>query len=149
VVPGAGSILTTVQFAGASTMVYFGFAEARVTSDSPRASSLSSAIFAFCPVKSGIVIEPAVAVAVAGDTCVFHDGRLGADFVTVTVDGELEVVLPQAATGSATADTAPANQTIFPSNFTSACCTFRLARGNSQGRTHSETSSNYLCTNDG
>ena len=29
------------------------------------------------------------------------------------------------------------------------CCTSRLARGNSQGRTHSETSSNYLCTNDG
>jgi hypothetical protein len=32
------------------------------------------------------------------------------------------------------------------SNFTSACCTSRVARGNSQGRTHSETSSNYLCT---
>src|SRR6202035_2019779 len=28
-------------------------------------------------------------------------------------------------------------------------CTSRLARGNSQGRTDSETSSNYLCTNDG
>src|SRR5271166_1809372 len=34
------------------------------------------------------------------------------------------------------------------SNFTSACCTSRLARGNAQGQTHSETSSNYLCTND-
>jgi hypothetical protein len=34
-------------------------------------------------------------------------------------------------------------------NLTSAWCTSRLARGNSQGRTHSETSSNYLCTNDG
>ena len=34
------------------------------------------------------------------------------------------------------------------SNCTSACCTSRLARGNSKGRTHSETSSNYLCTND-
>jgi hypothetical protein len=35
------------------------------------------------------------------------------------------------------------------SNFTSACCTSRLARGNAQGQTHSQTSSNYLCTNDG
>ena len=35
------------------------------------------------------------------------------------------------------------------SKFTSACCTSRLARGNSQGRTHSETFSNYLCTNGG
>jgi Bacterial regulatory proteins, tetR family len=34
------------------------------------------------------------------------------------------------------------------SNCTSACCTSRLAGGNAQGRTHSETSSNYLCTND-
>lgn len=113
-VPGAGSILTTVQFAGANTMVYFGFAEASVTLVSPRAVSLSSAIFAFCPVKSGIVIDPAVAVAVAGDTVVFHDGRLGADCVTVTVDGELEVVLPQAATVTATAQAAPANRTMLP-----------------------------------
>jgi len=30
--------------------------------------------------------------------------------------------------------------------FTSACCTSRLARGNGQEQTHSETSSNYLCT---
>ena len=35
------------------------------------------------------------------------------------------------------------------SNCTSAWCMSRLARGNSNGRTHSETSSNYLCTNDG
>jgi hypothetical protein len=35
------------------------------------------------------------------------------------------------------------------SNFTSACCTSRLAGGNAQEQTHSETSSNYLCTNDG
>jgi len=34
------------------------------------------------------------------------------------------------------------------SNFTSTCCTTRLARGNAQQQTHSETSSNYLCTND-
>lgn len=34
------------------------------------------------------------------------------------------------------------------SNFTSGCCTFRLADGNAPGQTHSETSSNYLCTND-
>jgi hypothetical protein len=33
------------------------------------------------------------------------------------------------------------------SNFTSACCTSRLARDNAQGQIHSETSSNYLCTN--
>jgi hypothetical protein len=32
--------------------------------------------------------------------------------------------------------------------FTSACCASRLARGNAQEQTHSETSSNYLCTND-
>jgi hypothetical protein len=35
------------------------------------------------------------------------------------------------------------------SNFTSACCTSRLARGNAEEQTHSETSSNYLCTNAG
>jgi hypothetical protein len=63
-VPAAGSVLTTVQFCGARTMVYFGVAEASVTLLSPRASSLSSAIFAFCPVKSGIVIEDAVAIGV-------------------------------------------------------------------------------------
>ena len=34
------------------------------------------------------------------------------------------------------------------SNCTSAWCMSRLARGNSYGRTHSKTSSNYLCTND-
>ena len=34
------------------------------------------------------------------------------------------------------------------SNCTTACCTSRLAHGNAQGQTHSETSSNYLCTND-
>ena len=61
-VPGVGSILTTFQFSGARTIVYFGLADASVTLVSPRASSLSSAIFAFCPVKSGIVIEDAVAV---------------------------------------------------------------------------------------
>ena len=63
-VPGAGSILTTVQFAGANTFWYFEVAEANSTSVIPRASSLFSAIFAFCPVKSGIVIEDAVAIAV-------------------------------------------------------------------------------------
>ena len=61
-VPGVGSILTTFQFSGARTIVYFGLADASVTLVSPRASSLSSAILAFCPVKSGIVIEDAVAV---------------------------------------------------------------------------------------
>jgi hypothetical protein len=34
-------------------------------------------------------------------------------------------------------------------NHTSACCTSRLARGNAHKQTHSETSSNCLCTNDG
>jgi hypothetical protein len=38
---------------------------------------------------------------------------------------------------------------LMVSNCTSACCTSRLARGNAQEQTHSETSSNYLCTNDG
>jgi hypothetical protein len=33
--------------------------------------------------------------------------------------------------------------------FTSGCCASRLARGNAQEQTHSQTSSNYLCTNDG
>jgi hypothetical protein len=37
---------------------------------------------------------------------------------------------------------------MLMSNFTSACCTSRLARGNAQEQTHSQTSSNYLCTND-
>jgi hypothetical protein len=35
------------------------------------------------------------------------------------------------------------------SHCTSACCASRLARGNAQEQTHSETSSNCLCTNDG
>jgi hypothetical protein len=34
------------------------------------------------------------------------------------------------------------------SNCTSACGTSRLAYGNTQEQTHSETSSNCLCTND-
>ena len=38
---------------------------------------------------------------------------------------------------------------LMVSNCTSACCTCRLARGNAQEQTHSETSSNYLCANDG
>ncbi|WP_429420206.1 TetR/AcrR family transcriptional regulator [Nocardia sp. GAS34] len=33
--------------------------------------------------------------------------------------------------------------------YQSTCCTCRSARSNAQGQTHSETSSNYLCTNDG
>jgi hypothetical protein len=32
--------------------------------------------------------------------------------------------------------------------FTSACCTSRLARGNTQEQTRRQTSSNYPCTND-
>jgi predicted extracellular nuclease len=81
-------------------MVYFGFAEESVTLVSPRASSLSSAIFAFCPVRSaGMVIEPAAAVAVVGGAVAFHDRTtLDADSVTVTVDGGLAVLLPHAAT---------------------------------------------------
>jgi hypothetical protein len=38
---------------------------------------------------------------------------------------------------------------LVVSIFTSACCTSRLARGNPQRQTHSETSRNYRCTNDG
>ena len=40
-------------------------------------------------------------------------------------------------------------QTRIVSHCTSACCASRLARGNASGSTHSEASSNYLCTNDG
>jgi hypothetical protein len=36
---------------------------------------------------------------------------------------------------------------MLMSNFTSACCTSHLARGNAQEQTHRQTSSNYLCTN--
>jgi hypothetical protein len=38
-----------------------------------------------------------------------HDGTLGSDFVTVTVEGGLDVLLPQAATISASAHTATPN----------------------------------------
>jgi hypothetical protein len=111
---------TTVQFAGTNTFWYFDVAEASSTFVNPRASSLSSAIFAFCLVKSGMVIEPdAAGVAVDGALAIddgasaVHDGSLGADFVTVTVEGGLAVLPPQAATVSPTAHTAAANWAIF------------------------------------
>ena len=43
------------------------------------------------------------------------------------------------------ADTSNGDQVMCQS----AWCTSRLARGNAQGQTHSETSSNYRCTNGG
>ncbi|MGO9155429.1 hypothetical protein [Mycobacterium sp.] len=44
-----------------------------------------------------------------------HDGTLGADFVTVTVEGELDVLAPQEATVSTTVHTAAPNWAIFRS----------------------------------
>ena len=115
VVPGAGSILTTVQLAGTNTFWYFGVAEASSTLLNPIALSLFSAILAFCPVKSGIVRGPDAAGAVVDDdgALAVHDGTLGSDFVTVTVEGGLDVVPPQAATVSAIAHAAAANWVIF------------------------------------
>jgi AcrR family transcriptional regulator len=43
------------------------------------------------------------------------------------------------------ADTSNGQQVMYQS----ACCTSRWARSNAQGQAHSETSSNYLCTNGG
>jgi hypothetical protein len=110
---------TTVQFAGTNTFWYFEVAEASSTFVNPRAFSLFSAILAFCPVRSGMVIGPAAAGVVDGSLLIddgalaVHDGMLGSDFVTVTVEGGLDVLLPQAATVTATAHTAAANWTIF------------------------------------
>jgi hypothetical protein len=56
------------------------------------------------PDAAGVVVDGALAV---------HDGTLGADFVTVNVEGGLAVLPPQAATVSATADTAAANWAVF------------------------------------
>ena len=47
----------------------------------------------------------------------------------------------------APATTARSSSPPTVGNFTSACCASRLARGNASERTHSDTSSNYLCTN--
>lgn len=81
----------------------------------PRAFSLFSAIFAFCPVKSGMVIGPDAtgfvvngAMATEDGALAVHDGTLGADFVTVTVEGGLDVVLVQATTVKATPHSATA-----------------------------------------
>jgi hypothetical protein len=119
-VPGGGSTLTTVQFAGNRTMLYFGFADDSVTSDRPSLSRLCSAILAFCPVTSGIVIE-APEVAAVGGALASTEGTLDAGFVTVTVDAVVEVLLPQAANVSAmaVAATAAANLSLtLPDNLT-------------------------------
>ena len=115
-VPGGGSILTTVQLAGNSTMLYFWFAEDNSTLVRPRSSSFCSAIFPFCPVTSGIVIEPG-ALAVDGallptDGAPAADGTVDAGLVTVTVDGFDVLVLPQAAAIKAIAQTDPATRTL-------------------------------------
>lgn len=109
---------TTVQFAGTNTFWYFEVAEASSTFVSPRDFSLFSAIFAFCPVRSGMVIGPDMtdvvgALAIDGGALAFHDGALGADFVTVTVEGGLAVLPPQATTASAIADAAIVDWAIF------------------------------------
>lgn len=102
-------MLTTVQLAGTNTFWYFGFAEASSTFVNPSALSLFSAILAFCPVRSGMVSGPDAAGLVVDGALAFHDGTLGSDFVTVTVEGGLDVLPPQAATVSATAHTAAPN----------------------------------------
>lgn len=110
---------TTVQFAGTNTFWYFEVAEASSTFVNPRAFSLSSAILAFFPVRSGTVIGPDAAAVVVDGALAIDDGasgplrKLGADFVTVTVEGGLAVLPPQAATVSATAHTAAENWAIF------------------------------------
>ena len=104
-------MLTTVQFAGTNTFWYFGVAEARSTLVNPIDLSLFWAIFAFCPVRSGMVSGPDATGLVVDDgaALAFHDGTLDSDFVTVTVDGGFAVLLPQEATVSTTAHTATAN----------------------------------------
>ena len=106
-VPGGGSTLTTVQFAGNRTTLYFGFADDSETSDRPSLSRLCSAILAFCPVTSGIVIEAPEVAAVDG-ALASTEGTLDAGFVTVNVDAGVEVLLPHAATVSAIAVAATA-----------------------------------------
>jgi hypothetical protein len=115
VVPGAGSMATTVQLAGTKTFWYFSVAETRSMSVKPRALSLFSAIFAFSPVRSGIVIgADATGLVVSGElktddgVLELHDGVLDWDCVTVTVEVGLDVVPPHAAIVNATA-TATAN----------------------------------------
>lgn len=104
VVPGAGSMATTVQLAGTNTFWYFSVAETRSMSVKPRALSLFSAIFAFSPVRSGIVIgADATGLVVSGElktddgVLELHDGVLDWDCVTVTVEVGLDVVPPHAA----------------------------------------------------
>jgi hypothetical protein len=130
-VPGGGSTLTTVQFAGNRTTLYFGFADESVTSDRPSLSRLCSAILAFCPVMSGIVIKAPEVVAVGG-ALASTEGRLDAGFVTVTVeDAVVEVLLPQAATVSAiaVAATAAASLSFTPSDNLTVTATLGHRRG--------------------
>jgi hypothetical protein len=119
-VPGAGSMATTVQLAGTKTFWYFSVAETSSTSVKPRALSLFSAIFAFSPVRSGIVIgADATGVVVSGELVTedgsleLHDGELDWDCVTVTVEGGLDVLPPQAAIVSATANVPVAIAAVF------------------------------------
>lgn len=80
---------TTVQFAGTKTFWYLAVADARVTFVNPRAFSLSSAIFAFCPIRSGIVM--AAAVVGAGAAYVFDGSALGpSDGALVAQAGALD-----------------------------------------------------------
>jgi hypothetical protein len=120
---------TTVQFAGTKTFWYLAVAEASSTLVSPSAFNLSSAIFAFCPIKSGIVMDAAAAG--AGAAYVFEGSALGTSdgalvahtlvlgagwvWVIVTVGGGVDVVPPsQATTADATAETSAANILSFP-----------------------------------
>lgn len=111
---------TTVQFAGTNTFWYFEVAEASSTFVNPRDLSVSSAILAFFPVRSGMVIGPDAAGAVVDGALeiddgalAVHDGILGADFVTVTVEGGLAVLPPQPALASASAHTAAADWAVL------------------------------------
>lgn len=62
------------------------------------------------PDATGVVVDGAPA---EGGALAVHDGTLEADFVTVTVEGGLAVLLPQAATVSTTANTEAANWAVF------------------------------------
>lgn len=91
-VPGAGSILTTVQFDASKTMLYFGFADARFTSVRPRCSRFLRTISAFWPVTSGIVI----CVGAGASVVVTTGAGACAIVVLVTVTGAEVVVVPHA-----------------------------------------------------
>jgi hypothetical protein len=77
----------------------------------------------------------------------YRNNRRPRFFLAVSSQPDADTSRTRAGAGScSTPEGFGSTRSRMVSNFTSACCTSSLARGNSQGRTHSETSSNYLCT---